>query len=120
MALNIQRVASEKISIIKFELDGQLDAVSAPVLEKTVNSSLNSETKILILDLRSMSFISSAGLRIFAKLRHLMKQRSGLFLSVNPQPQVLKVFNIIKTVDVSSIFADDVDLDAYLKVVQQG
>lgn len=119
MPLKIKHVPSEKKTVTRLDLDGQLDAAGAPSLEQAVdNVLLNMEIKTLILNLSDMTFISSAGLRIFAKVRNVMKQRSGLLLLVNPQSQVNRVFKIVKTVPINEIYPNDAELDAYLKSIQ--
>ena len=119
MALNIRLEASDKPATIHLALDGQLDAVGAPELEKRVNSTLDLDIKTLILDLTDLSFISSAGLRVFAKTQKSMNQRDGRVLFVNLQPQVRKVFNIVKAVRLSDIFVSYAELDEYLEAMQR-
>ncbi|CAN1212179.1 STAS domain-containing protein [Tumidithrix helvetica PCC 7403] len=100
-------------------LDGKLDAITAPELEEFIDNHLSPEIATLILDLQALSFVSSAGLRIFAKLRKMMKSRDGKAFFVNLSPQVKKVFDIVKAVPIAEVFQDIEELDAYLANMQR-
>jgi anti-anti-sigma factor len=99
-------------------LDGKLDTITAPELEEFINQSLDRAIATLIFDLEQLSFVSSAGLRIFAKTRKLMKSREGKIYFVNLSPQVKKVFDIVKAVPLSEVFQNPKELDAYLASIQ--
>jgi len=103
---------------LNLALDGQLDTLTATDLDKSLQNTLTAEIKTLILDLQSLTFVSSAGLRIFAKARKIMKSREGRIYFTNPTPQVQKVFDIVKAVPLSDVFVSTEELDAYLTVMQ--
>lgn len=92
---------------------GQFDGGAAPVLEQMAPGST------VVLDLSALDYISSAGLRSIAKIRKAMRAREGHTLLVNPQPQVRKVFEIVKAVPVSDVFSSVEELDAYLDRIQR-
>ncbi len=73
----------------------------------------------MVLDLSGLEYISSAGLRSIAKIRKSMRARGGHTLLLNPQPQVRKVFEIVKAVPVNEVFANAQELDAYLDHMQR-
>jgi anti-sigma B factor antagonist len=100
-------------------LEGQLDAVTAPELEQFLATYLDAGNKTLVLDLSRLHFVSSAGLRIFAKARKTMLSREGKLCFVNLSPQVQKVFEIAKAVPNTSIFRSVEELDAYLTLMQR-
>jgi len=99
-------------------LDGQLDTLTASDLEKSLQSNLNQDIQTIIFDLQNLSFVSSAGLRVFAKARKIMKSKEGKVFFTNLTPQVRKVFDIVKAVPLSEVFASIEELDAYLTVMQ--
>ena len=90
------------------ELDRQL----APLLETAA-------IKTLVLDLDKLNYISSAGIRTVFKARKAMAARGGRLLVVHLQPQIRKVFDIVKAVPVSDVFASAEELDAYLDAMQR-
>jgi anti-anti-sigma factor len=72
----------------------------------------------LVLDLQELDYISSAGLRSIFRARKALGMRDGRVLVVNPQPQVQKVFDIVKAVPVREIFRSVEELDSYLDRIQ--
>ena len=59
----------------------------------------------LVLDLAGLDYISSAGIRSIFKARKALAARGGKVLVVNPQPQIQKVFDVVKAVPMNEIFA---------------
>ena len=73
----------------------------------------------LVLDLAGLNYISSAGIRSIFKARKALTARNGKLLVVNPQPQIQKVFDVVKAVPMSDIFTSVAEADAYLDMVQR-
>lgn len=92
---------------------GDFDGGAAPVLAQM------GQGGTVVLDLSALDYISSAGLRSIAKIRKAMRAREGHTLLVNPQPQVRKVFEIVKAVPVSDVFSSVAELDEYLDRIQR-
>jgi anti-anti-sigma factor len=90
------------------ELDEQL----APVLANPAITSL-------VLDLAGLDYISSAGIRSVFKARKALSTRAGKVLVVNPQPQIQKVFDMVKAVPLNEIFTSVAEADAYLDAMQR-
>ena len=59
MTIEIKKTAAETV----IEVAGRLDTTTAPVLDKTINEDIEG-TKNLILDIKNLEYISSAGLRV--------------------------------------------------------
>jgi anti-anti-sigma factor len=91
---------------------GTFDRQLAPLLDA-------GEVQTLVLDLEKLSYISSAGVRSVFKARKMLAARGGRLLVVNLQPQIRKVFDIVKAVPVSDVFASAAELDEYLDVMQK-
>jgi len=117
MALQIL-VDNTSPNTLSVALDGQLDTLTANDLDQSIQTNLQQDTQTLIFDLQNLSFVSSAGLRIFAKARKTLKLRDGKVFFINLTPQVKKVFDIVKAVPISEVFASTEELDAYLTVMQ--
>jgi len=117
MALQIL-VENINPSTLSLELDGQLDSLTANDLDQSIQTNLTQNVQTLIFDLQKLSFVSSAGLRIFAKSRKALKSREGKVYFTNLTPQVKRVFDIVKAVPISEVFASAEELDAYLTVMQ--
>ncbi|QWT18586.1 STAS domain-containing protein [Bacillus sp. NP157] len=102
-------------------LEGRLDANSFVDFDETMRdvTPMVDNNGTLVLDLSALEYISSAGLRSMAQLRKQMHDRGGRTLLVNPQPQVRKVFDIVKAVPVAEVFASVAELDQYLDHIQR-
>ena len=73
----------------------------------------------LVFDLAQLKFISSAGLRIFASARKLLKEKGGQTSFIHMQPQIEEVFEIIKALPGIAIFKDVAEMDRYLAARQR-
>ncbi len=70
-------------------------------------------------DLAGRDYMSSAGLRAVARIRKATRAIDGHAPLLDPQPQVRKVFDIVKAVPVSEVFTGTAALDAYLDRIQR-
>ncbi|UPG91235.1 STAS domain-containing protein [Luteibacter aegosomaticola] len=102
-------------------LEGRLDANTFTDLDEALSdiTPMVDNGGTLVLDLSQLDYISSAGLRSLAQLRKKMNDRGGRTLLLNPQPQVKKVFDIVKAVPVKEVFASINELDQYLDHIQR-
>lgn len=104
-----------------FHLHGRLDAQTFNDFDLAMLDVLPRipEDSTVVLDLSHLEYISSAGLRSIAKIRRHMRAHNGHTLLLNPQPQVRKVFDIVKAVPVNEVFANTRELDEYLDSMQR-
>ena len=103
----------------RISLAGSLDTDTAPQLETRIDESIDSSVTTLILDMKDLEFLSSAGLGIIFMTMKELKNRQGQIMLINLQPQIQRVFEIIKAMDGMNIFKDREEMDAYLSVMQQ-
>ncbi|MGN6324306.1 MAG: STAS domain-containing protein [Dyella sp.] len=103
------------------QLEGRLDAMTFGEFDREAEKVLQQMAtgSTLVLDLSSLEYISSAGLRSIAKARKHMRARDGHTLLLNPQLQVRKVFDIVKAVPIKEIFQNMQELDEYLDQIQR-
>ena len=99
-------------------LEGRLDTDTSPEFDKELEFLLGTAVKILVFDMAKLDFVSSAGLGSLFRVQKEMKSRGGKTLMVHLQPQVKKVFEIVKTVDLETVFRDLKELDEYLDAIQ--
>ena len=98
---------------------GRLDGSNHHELDRDLQPLLDDPAlQNLVLDLQHVDYISSAGLRSIFRARKVLGLREGRLLVVNPQPQVQKVFDIVKAVPVREIFRSVDELDEYLDRIQ--
>ncbi len=103
----------------RISIAGSLDSNTAPELQQSIDSEINDSVSATILDFKELDFLSSAGLRVIFKTKKLMDNSGGKFLMVNLQPQIKKVFEIIKALDGMNVFKDQAELDEYLTAMQE-
>lgn len=118
MSLQIDSLNYGKGRITIF-LNGELDSQTSPDFERYVADNVDASTQYVALDLKDLVYISSAGLRAFAKLRREAAEKKGKVVFGNLSPQVAKVFDIVKAIPLHEVFSNTVEMDAYLKNVQQ-
>lgn len=75
-----------------FALEGRLDTNTAPELEQELKSSLEGITG-LTLDMKELSYISSAGLRVLLSAQKLMNKQGKMTIR-NVNDTVMDIFEV--------------------------
>ena len=94
MTIEIKKNSQETI----IEIVGRLDTITAPALDKTINEDIG-DTKNLVLDVKGMEYISSAGLRVLLSTQKKM-QKIGSMKLVNVCEVVMEVFEMTGFADI--------------------
>lgn len=100
-------------------LAGRLDTHTYADLDAQLAPLIDSPIRSLVLDLAHLDYISSAGVRSIFKARKALAGRGGKVVVVNPQPQIQKVFDVVKAVPLNEIFSTVAEADAYLDAMQK-
>jgi sigma-B regulation protein RsbU (phosphoserine phosphatase) len=118
LSLHHEFSASDRVVV---HVGGRLDAMTFGELDEAMLTLLPrlDDGGTVVVDLAGLEYVSSAGLRSFARIRKSMRARNGHTLLLNPQPQVRKVFDIVKAVPVNEVFTSTQELDAYLDRMQR-
>ena len=117
MSLEI-KINTEENNGKRISIAGSLDSNTAPELQQRIDGEINESITTTIIDFKDLDFLSSAGLRVIFKTKKAMDNNGGKFLLVNLQPQIKKVFEIIKALDGMSVFKDQDEMDEYLTAMQ--
>ena len=99
--------------------EGSLDTDTYPILEEKVDSLLGTLPGTIIFDLEKLDYISSMGVRVIAKAKKSLKESGGKVVLLNLQPQIRKVFEIIKALPSEQIFSSIEEMDRYLDSMQK-
>ena len=94
MTIEIKKTENETI----IEIVGRLDTITAPVLDKTINEDIG-DTKNLVLDVKGMEYISSAGLRVLLSAQKKM-QKIGSMKVTGVCEEVMEVFEMTGFADI--------------------
>jgi anti-sigma B factor antagonist len=117
--IRIQKDVGNQAGVITVTLGGSLDTATAPELAEALAPVLANTTRDIVFDLAGLKFISSAGLRVFASTRKMLKERGGQVSFVHMQPQIQEVFEIMKSLPGVAVFKDLGELDRYLAARQR-
>ena len=94
MTMEIKKNAEATV----IEVVGRLDTTSAPALEKAINEDIG-DAKKLVLDLKGVQYISSAGLRVLLGAQKKM-QKIGSMKVINVCEAVMEVFEMTGFADI--------------------
>ena len=94
MTMEIKKNTDETI----VRISGRLDTITAPALDKTINEEIG-DTQNLILDMKSLEYISSAGLRVLLGAQKKM-QKIGSMKVINVCEEVMEVFEMTGFADI--------------------
>ncbi len=76
------------------QLSGRFDGLSAPDIEKTLDSMILDGERQIVIDLTGVHYISSAGLRVLLKAQKVLQKISGGLILLGVQPAVFQVLQI--------------------------
>ena len=97
MTIEIKRNEDETV----IELLGRLDTITAPALDKTISNDIE-DVKNLVLDLKKLEYISSAGLRVLLGAQKKM-QKIGSMKLINVCEEVMEVLEMTGFADILTI-----------------
>ena len=97
MTIEIKRNSDATI----IEIAGRLDTTTAPALDKTISENIDAAEN-LILDVKGLEYISSAGLRVLLSAQKRM-QKVGSMRLINVCEEVMDVFEMTGFADILTI-----------------
>ena len=118
MDLTTTVAVDEANSVARVALKGALNTDTAPGFEQQLGKVLADGHQLTVLDMKDLDYISSAGLRVIFKAAKQSKSDGRRLAEANRKPHIDKVFEILKALPDMAVFANDEELDAYLKAMQ--
>ena len=97
MTINRELVGKQ----LTIALEGRLDTSTAPELESVAAEALDGVEK-LIIDMKNLEYVSSAGLRVLLKMQKTMK-KNGEMVVRNVGPEIMEVLDITGFSDILTI-----------------
>lgn len=113
MSLDI-KVIKKRDYVYSVELSGSIDAATHQQLEGELNEIIDEKTKAVILDMAGVTYISSIGIRVVISTKKALEAKNATFTMVNLQPQIKKVFDVMKILPMFDIFDDMPEADKYI------
>ena len=117
MELSIE-ISRMKPGTVTLSLIGPIDETSSSTLDNEICRAMTESVEIIVLDMEGVDYITSSGVGTIIKAKTSLKRRGGNLVFINLQPQVEKVFEIIRLIPVMEVFASREELDEYLVKVQ--
>lgn len=109
---DVERKDIEEISVVY--LKGYLDAHTAPEFEGALQSLVDEERVRIIVNLRELSYISSAGLGVFMGFIEDLRSKEGDIKIAEPTDKVFRVFDLLGFPVLYEIFQDEAEaIDKY-------
>jgi anti-anti-sigma factor len=118
MPLKVQST-SKRPGVMVVSPIGSINAATHDILEAKVDEILKSLPDVIIFDMEFTDYISSTGIRVLLKTKKAMKATNGRVVFINLQPQIQKVFDILKALPSLKVFANIQELDRYLDLMQK-
>jgi len=100
------------ISIIR--VSGKIDATTVVPFENAVKSVSAQGVKKILLDLSSLIYINSGGLRVILATAKIQKNSGGTFALCGLRPEVSKVISLAGLNTILTIFPKDADAIAHM------
>ena len=88
--------------VLTLALEGRLDTNTAPELEKEIGEDLTADVQTLILDLKDLEYISSAGLRVLLAAQKKMNKQGNMVVK-NANEMIMDVFQVTGFIDILTI-----------------
>jgi anti-anti-sigma factor len=111
--------STKKPGVVAVSPIGSIDAHTYSVLDEKVDEVLQQNPDVIIFDMEFADYISSSGIRVLLKTKKALKETDGRMIFMNLQPQIQKVFEILKAIPTLKVFASIDELDTYLDNMQK-
>ncbi len=112
-SLQIQISPSSASSFV-LTVAGRVDGETSVEFDRLTQPLAAKQAIKVLIDMSKCSYVSSAGLSSFFDLRKKIQSRRGVVSFCNLQPQIRKVFDIVKALPLECVFSSTVEADAYL------
>lgn len=100
------RQAQQQSDVYIVEVEGKIAADTAPIVEETLKTLLDEEKVRIIVDFSKVSYISSAGLRVFLTALKQARAKNGDVKLVSLIPNVEKIFKLAGFTKIFTIMED--------------
>jgi anti-sigma B factor antagonist len=104
----------------RVSLRGRLDTETAPALDARLGPLLASpDVTAALFDLAGLEYIGSAGIRVLVRARRTLEERGGGMAVAHLRPSVRQIFDIVKALPSTDVFATDAELDAFVEKMRR-
>jgi len=98
---------------------GIIDSESSDYFYNEIKSELDERVQILVINMSEVVYMSSLGLSVMFKTKKDIEAIGGTFILTELQPQIQKIFKVIKALPSLNVFKSMEEADAYLDNIQK-
>jgi len=113
MALDV-KIIKKKDYVYLVEVEGSIDSETYQELENELNEIITEKSKAVIFDMGGVDYISSIGIKVIIEAKKTLEEKNASFAMTNLQPQIKKVFDVMKILPMFDIFDDMPEADKYI------
>lgn len=111
MGINIEW----KDEVLVAKADGRIDGTNAQEFQKELETAVDTNARVVVLDLEHISYISSAGLRVILLTAKSLLKKNAKFAVCSLSAQIREVFEISGFDKIISVHASQAEAIAALK-----
>ena len=105
MDISTQEVKRVSVMTVK----GRVDSATAPDLENALKQLVETEKTQIVLDLKDVEYMSSAGLRAMVSTLKAVKRINGDLRLCSPSPRVAEVLRLAGLTSIFNIYPSQAD-----------
>lgn len=96
-------------------LDGVLTAVTYPALEKELQRLIGEGAKLIVLDVKGLTFLASTGIRVLLQTFKTLRASGGDLRLMQVQKPIQDVLDLVQLFPADTNFANQADLERFVK-----
>lgn len=112
--LNV-RVETSNQSYTTIELTGFLDAHTVNTFESRIEEIVSSGQRQMVIDLKGLNYISSAGIGALMALTQRLRRESGDMVLLQPNEKVFKILDLLGFTKIFNVALKEEDIQNYLQ-----
>lgn len=113
MTLDV-KIIKKKDYVYVVELKGSIDTDTYEKLEEELSGIVNDKTRAVVFDMEKVEYISSIGIKVVIDAKKALEGQNSSFAMINLQPQIKKIFEMLKILPMFDIFDDMPEADKYI------
>ena len=84
-------------------LEGSLDTLTAGGFDKKLTEALSDDVQRIIMDVKDVQYISSAGLRVLLATEQEMEEREGKMKVIHVNSHIMEIFDLTGFLDIITV-----------------
>ena len=90
---------TEQADAVVVHVAGEVDIVTAPVLQRHLDPALTGDRALVVIDLEEVTFLDARGVAVLVRARQRVVDRAGRLVIRRPPPLVRRVLDLADQLD---------------------